>query len=220
MSQDEANVMVLIFLFGVIWSVVRSAIKDHLSSHNNSGGAPVSPVLHQNQSLAPSRLNVDLRRPAGEGGNAGEIGRDIDLIRRIDPTFDPQKFLHSGCLVYEAVVMAFANGDRDLLRDLTSDDVYDEFTRIIAEREQRGERVELTLICFKAAAIEKISLFNKRAQITFGFTAQLVTATRDANGTVVDGDPATVSEVRDLWTFACDLGSETPVWKLVATDSP
>lgn len=219
MTQDEANAMVLIFLLGVIWSVVRNAINDHLSNHNSSG-SPASPVLHQNQSLAPSRMSVDVSRPTGEGGDSGDMDRDIDLIRRIDPTFDAHQFLDSGCLVYEAIVMAFANGDRDLLRDLTSDEVYDEFTRIIAEREHRGESVELTLVCLKAAAMEKVSLFNKRAQITFGFTAQLVTATRDENGTVVDGDPAKVSEVRDLWTFACDLEYETPVWKLVATDSP
>lgn len=219
MTQDEANAMVLIFLLGVIWSVICKAFYEHLSDHNNSGRSPASPILHQNQSLAPSHISVDIGRSTGAGGNPDDMDRDIDLIRRIDPTFDFGLFLDSGRLVYEAIIMGFAKGDLDLLGNLTSDEVYDEFSRIIAEREQRDEHVELNFVCLKAADIEKVSLFNKQAQITFKFIAQLVMATRDENGAVVDGDPTKVSEVHDLWTFACDFASETPVWKLIATDA-
>lgn len=49
--------------------------------------------------------------------------------------------------------------------------------------------------------------------------SQMISATRDKDGEVVDGDPAKVSEVVDIWTFARDTSSRDPNWKLVATES-
>ena len=219
MDQDEANAMVLIILLGIIWSVIRNAIHEHSSKISNQGHSAAKDGVHRNQALAPSRTGSEVGRLAGVGGEPECVDRDIDLIRRIDPTFDVRQFLDSGCLVYEAIVLAFAKGDSDLLRDLTSEEVYEEFAQIIALREQRRERVELEFVCLRKARIDKVSFFNMQAQITFGFSAQLVTATRAENGAVIAGDPAKVSDVNDLWTFACELASKKPVWKLVATEA-
>ena len=38
-------------------------------------------------------------------------------------------------------------------------------------------------------------------------------------GALVDGDAETVAEVNDLWTFARDIRSRDPNWKLIATES-
>ena len=53
--------------------------------------------------------------------------------------------------------------------------------------------------------------------VTVRFTSKLVTATRDKDGEVVDGNPDTVTEVHDVWTFARETASNDPNWKLVAT---
>ncbi|MEM8700259.1 MAG: Tim44/TimA family putative adaptor protein, partial [Pseudomonadota bacterium] len=57
------------------------------------------------------------------------------------------------------------------------------------------------------------------AQVTVKIHSQLISATRDKAGEVVDGDPAKVTEVVDIWTFARDTHSRDPNWKLVATES-
>ena len=36
-------------------------------------------------------------------------------------------------------------------------------------------------------------------------------------GVVVEGDTSNVSEVNDVWTFARDIGSDDPNWRLVET---
>ena len=46
-----------------------------------------------------------------------------------------------------------------------------------------------------------------------------ISVTRDAEGEVVEGDPKKVREVTDIWTFARDISSKNPNWKLVATES-
>ena len=60
---------------------------------------------------------------------------------------------------------------------------------------------------------------NGAAQVTVRFVSQLITATRDKSGNVVEGNPDKVTDVTDVWTFARDLTSRDPNWKLVATEA-
>ena len=56
------------------------------------------------------------------------------------------------------------------------------------------------------------------AYVTVKFVSELISVTRDAEGDVVEGDPKKVREVTDIWTFARDISSKNPNWKLVATE--
>ena len=60
---------------------------------------------------------------------------------------------------------------------------------------------------------------GKTAQVTVRFVSQLVSVTRDRDGNVIDGSPDKVTDVTDVWTFARDLSSRDPNWKLVATEA-
>jgi predicted lipid-binding transport protein (Tim44 family) len=62
-------------------------------------------------------------------------------------------------------------------------------------------------------------LRGRTAQVTLRFVSKLITATRDNEGKVVDGNPEKVAEVTDIWTFARDVSSRDPNWKLVATEA-
>ena len=43
--------------------------------------------------------------------------------------------------------------------------------------------------------------------------------TRDKAGSVIDGNAEKVTDGTDVWTFARDVTSRDPNWKLVATDT-
>ncbi|PZN48479.1 MAG: calcium-binding protein, partial [Proteobacteria bacterium] len=49
--------------------------------------------------------------------------------------------------------------------------------------------------------------------------SEIVFATAYKSGAIIDGDPETVAEVKDVWTFARDTRSRDPNWKLVATEA-
>ena len=55
--------------------------------------------------------------------------------------------------------------------------------------------------------------------ISLRFVAELISCTRDKDGKVVEGDPTEVQTIRDAWTFARDVSSRDPNWKLVATEA-
>jgi predicted lipid-binding transport protein (Tim44 family) len=60
---------------------------------------------------------------------------------------------------------------------------------------------------------------NRSAQITIRFLSKLVSATRDRSGVVIDGNAEKVTDVTDVWTFARDVSSRDPNWKVVATEA-
>ena len=141
-----------------------------------------------------------------------------DIIRH-DPSFEPDHFLGGAKQAYEMIVMAFAEGNKRILKQLLGRDVYDGFVSAITEREERLEAVETSFVGIDKADIIEAEVKNKLAQVTVKFVSELITATRDKSGEVIDGDPKKVREVTDIWTFARETSSRDPNWKLVATEA-
>ena len=55
-------------------------------------------------------------------------------------------------------------------------------------------------------------------QIAVRFDADIAAVTRDQDGNVVAGSLTDAVETHDVWTFARNLRSDDPNWKLVETD--
>jgi predicted lipid-binding transport protein (Tim44 family) len=152
-----------------------------------------------------------------EGSRALEPLREI---AKADPSFDSGSFLNGARIAYEAIVTAYAHGDRETLRNLLSREVFVSFSSVISERESRGETNELSFVGISSADIVDANLAGRIAHVTVRLVSELVTAVRDKAGNVIEGDIKAVRQVTDVWTFARDVSSPNPNWQLVATDSP
>ncbi|MCK8781820.1 Tim44/TimA family putative adaptor protein [Rhizobium sp. NTR19] len=141
-----------------------------------------------------------------------------DLLKS-DPSFSPKEFLNGAKMAYEMIVMAFADGDRKTLKGLLSKEVFEGFDAAITEREARGEVVKSTFVGIDKADITHALVKGSEAQVTVRIVSQLISATFDKAGAIIDGDQETVAEVIDIWTFARDTRSRDPNWKLIATES-
>jgi predicted lipid-binding transport protein (Tim44 family) len=119
---------------------------------------------------------------------------------------------------YEMIVTAFAQGDRQTLKNLLEKDVYDGFERAIAEREGRGEKVDFTFVGLPKVEISHAGLDKRNALIAVQFHAEVVSVTHARDGAVVEGTPDQIKAIADEWTFARNPKSRDPNWKLVATN--
>ncbi|MGI9525129.1 MAG: Tim44/TimA family putative adaptor protein [Hyphomicrobiaceae bacterium] len=143
----------------------------------------------------------------------------VAMVRR-DPTFDLEEFMSGAKRAYEMIVTAFAEGNRELLRGLLSGEVFDGFSSAISEREERSQQIDQSFVGISKADVIDADLKDSEASITVKFLSQLISATRDQDGAVISGDPQRVMEVTDIWTFARDVTSADPNWRLVATQAP
>ncbi|MEP1577256.1 Tim44/TimA family putative adaptor protein [Roseibium album] len=172
------------------------------------------PAEMSQESAQGGDVVIDKVAPEGSALNSA-----LKQILSVDRSFEPQEFLQGARAAYEMIVMAFADGDKKALKNLLSSDVYEGFVGAIEDREKRGETIESTFVGIDKAEIVEAALKTSTAQVTVKIHSQLISATRDKEGEVVDGDPAKVTEVVDIWTFARDTMSRDPNWKLVATES-
>ncbi len=168
----------------------------------------------------PDRQRADDSGPEPESDlPLGTAADGVREIRAMDPTFQPDEFAAGARTAYDMVLASFAAGDVDTLRALLDDDVYTNFQHAIADRESRGETLETTLVAVKTGDIVEARAVGRMAEVTVKFVAELVNVTRDKDGEVLSGDPRVVQNTTDYWTFARDVRSSDPNWKLIATRS-
>jgi predicted lipid-binding transport protein (Tim44 family) len=147
------------------------------------------------------------------------VATGLDAIAAAAPDFDAKHFLTGARAAYEMIVNAYAEGDRRTLKNLLSREVFDGFDSAITEREKRGDTVESRFVSIDNAEITAAEVRGRNVQATVRFQSKLVSVTRDKNGNVIDGNAEKVTDVTDVWTFARDVSSRDPNWKLVATEA-
>ena len=87
------------------------------------------------------------------------------------------------------------------------------------KRQKAGEQTTTKLVSIDEADVVEGGAKGGAAQISVRFSTKMTTATRDSAGAVIHGDPDLVISTDDLWTFAREIGSSDPTWRLVATES-
>lgn len=129
-----------------------------------------------------------------------------------------ETFVEGAKAAYETITKGFAEGRLEELRYLLSPDVYEDFARVIALRNELGETVEQTFIGFRAAEIVDAEMASGRAWIEVRFVADVISVARDRDGRNVAGHPAMVVSVAELWTFERELRAAEPAWVLTTTE--
>lgn len=175
-----------------------------------------TPVADDNEEAERQarRLEAEINQ-FGHGDEAVIAG--LKAIAEADPGFSPKSFLEGAKSAYEMIVTAFAAGDRQTLRNLLDKEVYDGFEKAIKDREAAGHKVDFTFVGLPKIEISGAELDKRNASITIRFHAEVVQATRDKDGTLLEGNADQVTGIADEWTFARSPRSRDPNWKLVAT---
>jgi len=163
---------------------------------------------------------------AGEPVAAAAAAKDTPLeagltqLAVADPSFIAAHFLEGAKGAFELIVAAFAKGEREALRPLLNDTVFDHFSAAIKAREDARQRHETTVVGIKSADILEARMEARTAFVTVKFVSEQINLTRDKDGNVVEGDPGHVAEITDIWTFARNTRARDPNWALVETRSP
>jgi predicted lipid-binding transport protein (Tim44 family) len=171
----------------------------------------------------PSAPSADVAPPTDRWKGVAEPGtplaQGLDAVAAQDSSFEPQHFISGARSAYEMIVLAFANGDRRALRDLLSSEVYDSFEAVMRDREKHEQKTETRFVSIDKSELVTAEARDRNAQLTVRFVSQMISVTRDKTGAIVDGNPDKVADITDVWTFARDITSRDPNWKLVGTGS-
>jgi len=162
------------------------------------------------QTIDQADVDVDLNDPVSAG---------LTQIKVVDPGFDANGFTEGAKMAFEMILNAFSSNDRKTLKGLLSPEVYKTFEDAISEREKSGEVLEDTMVGIRSAKIIEASMDGHHSVVTIKFVSEQISALRDAEGNIIDGNPNEVIDVTDFWTFSRDTRSSDPNWTLIGTES-
>lgn len=174
--------------------------------------AVVRQPVGQRETLAPvPTMDSPLADSAAQSG--------LRSIANADRTFDPALFVEGAKSAYGMILEAYWTGDKENLRFLCDDDVYESFAEEIDARLARNETLENRLVRIDEARIINASYDHPVARISVQFDADIAALVKDANGTIIGGSLSDAIETHDIWTFFRDVKSGDRNWKLDETDT-
>ena len=135
-------------------------------------------------------------------------------ITRLDPSFSIAHFMTGATAAYSMILEAFANGDRDLLKDLLTPDTYAIYEEAITAREAAGQTQITDLGRLRKASIKAAKTEGSLAHISVLYEADLTSALRDADGELLMGDPDVLSSVSEVWEYERDMKGDDLNWRL------
>lgn len=190
-------------------------------------GHEQEPVARQPIESTPTMVRQPL--PSGDSGMAlpktdvsvADLAAQSGLraIANADRTFDTGFFLEGSKSAYKMVLEAYWKGDKEALRFLCDDDVYQSFFEAIDGRSERGETLENRLVRIDEARILDATFDHPMARVTVRFDADIAALVKDADGNIIGGSMTDAVETHDIWTFMRDVKSGDRNWKLDETDS-
>lgn len=176
----------------------------------DEGDDNVVQLPDRSQPHAEAPADIDMSDPVSAG---------LMQIRAADPSFDPNGFTEGAKMAFEMILNSFSSNDRKTLKNLLSPDVFKNFDDAITERERSGEVLEDTLVGIRSAKIIEALMDGHHSVVTVKFVSEQISALRDAEGNIIDGNPNEVTDVTDFWTFSRDTWSSDPNWTLIGTES-
>ena len=134
-----------------------------------------------------------------------------------DRRFTLEHFAAGAQDAFVMIVEAFAQGNRELLKNLLAADLYKSFDDALTARAASGETMAAEIHAIRKVEINDAQIKNKMAYITVRFVADETVVTRDKDNNIISGHPDRVSETIDIWTFGKPVNAKDPTWFLIAT---
>ena len=154
-----------------------------------------------------------------------EVLKNINTNERIKKQpdkFDDKaqsEFLNGAKIAYETIITDFSDNDNKITksRSLLSKKIYDQFSKALQERSDKGLYAEITFIGVNSASIKEHKKENSMLQVTVDFVSEVITCIKDKEKKIISGDPEKIKKIYDTWVFSRDTRSNNPNWQLVDT---
>ena len=213
-----------ILFFGVVAAFLflrlRSVLGKRTGHERDPNAKPDQIARRQAEMPDPASKNSKstdynvIAMPAPRLTSTDPVDRGIAEIQSADSSFDPDGFVTGARTAFELIINAFANGDRDTLRSLTSDNVFGVLESEMRRREDACETLEVTLVRIRDARIVEAGVSGSQTVITLKIESEQIKDVRDGESHAIQGQHGQIEQATDIWTFSRDAQSKDPNWAL------
>ena len=127
---------------------------------------------------------------------------------------EKKQFLKGAEAAYESILISFAKGEKEKLKKLLTQNVFNNFEQAIDHRNKENIKSELTFIGFKESKVEKFEKIKDEFFSTVKIVCEIISVKKDKNENILEGDPDKIKTVTDYWKFSKNVSSKSPNWFL------
>lgn len=141
----------------------------------------------------------------------------LDIFKKTN--LAASEFVKGASLGFETVIDAFSKGDKQILQNLLSEDLYNKFVAAIDDRNESGKLLNVNIISLSQPVFKEAVIDGNNVKVVVNFASRQIIYSTNQDGNVVDGSKERIIDVSDNWTFAKDITSKDPNWRIVSTKS-
>ena len=130
-----------------------------------------------------------------------------------------KQFLKGADVAYEQIIVAFAKGDKKLLKSLLGKEIFEDFSKVLDDRKKNLHKYETTFIGVKSSKVLEFKKIENIYRVTVNFVSEIITCVKDKNNKIIEGNPDVIKTVNDVWKFSKNMWSQDPTWYLVETSN-
>jgi len=147
----------------------------------------------------------------------GTVRKQASTIKDTFDKNDQKEFLNGARIAYETIITDFSDNDNKITnsKPLLNEEIYNQFSEALKERNARGHYAEITFIGINSAEIKEHKKIDKILNVTVDFIAEVITCIKDKDKKIISGDPEKIKKIYDTWVFSRDTTSANPNWQLV-----
>lgn len=229
MSFD--NALWDIVLFAVIAGVLLYRLRSVLGERNEDDPPPftMKPAAQSVETAAPMMSASDMpvssalpnwatALPNFDWVATATAHHQLGPFVAVDPAFHPSDFLEKAKKAFAMVLTAYSEGNKNTLEFLLSASLFTAFRNQIDARAVEKESYYIQLHGIKKAIISGARLDSTMGEITVDVTAEQTVTHKNAEGQLIGEGDGKRRLTHDRWTFARDLRSQDPVWRLIRTE--
>ena len=127
---------------------------------------------------------------------------------------EKKEFLKGAEIAYETILTAFANGDKNKLKNLLTPEMVTNFEEAINLRNKEKIKSEFTFIGIKESNVEKYNKIKNELFATVKVVSEVISVQKDKDDKIIEGNPDKIKQVTDYWKFSKDILKNSPDWYL------
>ena len=125
-----------------------------------------------------------------------------------------KEFLKGAEIAYETILTSFAYGDLNKLKNLLTATMNKNFSEAVEVRNKEKIKSEFTFIGIKESSVEKYEKTKDDLFVTVKFVAEVISAKKDKEENVIEGNPDKIKFVTDVWKFIRNINNKNTNWYL------
>ena len=127
---------------------------------------------------------------------------------------EKKEFLKGAEIAYETILTAFANGDKNKLKNLLTPEMVTNFEEAINLRNKEKIKSEFTFIGIKESNVEKYNKIKNELFATVKVVSEVISVQKDKDDKIIEGNPDKIKQVTDYWKFSKNILKNSPNWYL------